>query len=92
MMNKPEIIDRLLKRDQLYFSKLYTQYEDMLKNTAIKLTGSEINAENLLFVTFKKLWESPHSFAASNDQLISTYLMKQIVYNHLYDQRKQKAR
>ncbi|MGE7879383.1 RNA polymerase sigma factor [Peribacillus muralis] len=92
MMNKQEIIDHILKGDRLYFSKLYTKYEDMLKNTAVKLTGSEINAENLLFITFKKLWESPHTFGASNDQMISTYLMKQVVYNHLYDQRTMKLR
>ncbi|MFD9627253.1 sigma factor [Peribacillus muralis] len=91
-MNKQEIMDHLLKRDRLYFSKLYSQHEKMLKNAAIKLTGSEINAENLLFITFKKLWDSPHSFEAANDQSISTYLMKQVVYNHLYARRLAKAR
>lgn len=88
MMNKQEVIKHILNGDRLYFTKLYNKYENMLKNTALKLTGSEINAENLLFITFKKLWESPHSFEASNDRMISTYLMKQVVYNHIYAKRK----
>ncbi|WP_407640146.1 sigma factor [Bacillus massiliglaciei] len=71
----------------VYFSQLYAQYEKLLRNVALKLTGSEFRSDNLLSLTFQNLWESPSKFKDSDDKSISTFLMKQLIYNYLYLQR-----
>ncbi|MBT2668840.1 hypothetical protein J7J00_25920 [Bacillus sp. ISL-4] len=87
MENKQEIVNHILNKDKVYFSNIYSNHKGMLKDIAFKLTGSEKNSENLIFSTFKELWDSPHSFQDSSDNLVSTYLMKRLIYNYLSSQR-----
>ncbi len=87
MENKQEIVNHILNKDRVYFSKIYSNHKGMLKNIAFKLTESEINSDNLIYSTFKELWDSPQSFQDSSDKLVSTYLMKRLIYNYLCSQR-----
>ena len=87
MDTKNEIVTHILDKDTEYFSKLYSNHEEMLKSIALKLTGSKIYSENLISEVFKELWDSPQYFKDSSDTKISTFLMKRVVYNHVYYQR-----
>ncbi|PJN91028.1 sigma factor [Bacillus sp. mrc49] len=90
MENKQEIIKHILNKDTVFFSKMYSNHKDVLKNIAFKLTGSDINAENLIYSTFKELWDSPLSFKDSNEKQVSTYLIKKLIYKYYFYQRTNK--
>lgn len=87
MDTKNEIVTHILDKDTEYFNKLYSNHEDMLMSMAVKLTGSNIYSENLIAEVFNELWDSPQYFKDSSDTKISTFLMKRVIYNHVYYQR-----
>lgn len=87
MDTKNDIVTHILDKDTEYFNKLYSNHVDMLMSMAVKLTGSNIYSENLIAEVFKELWDSPQYFKDSSDTKISTFLMKRVIYNHVYYQR-----
>lgn len=88
-MNQTDIIEEIKSGDQLVFSKLVTDLQDRVYNTAISIVQNAEDAEDITQEVFIKLHESLHSFRG--DSLISTWIYR-VTINKALDHEKKKKR
>lgn len=54
--NEPELLQRVAEGDEKAFRKLFERYQSYINALAIRMTGSEAMAEDILQDTFLKVW------------------------------------
>ena len=69
-----ELVNAIKKGDQLIFSQVYTEYHEKLYSFILKKTQSEYLAEEVVQITFIKLWNNRESL--NENYSISTQLYR----------------
>ncbi|MBY6037626.1 hypothetical protein KUV80_13230 [Fictibacillus nanhaiensis] len=70
------LLDRLMFKDKEALEQLVESYGTLLFQVAVRITGEKKLAEQILKDVFRELWNDPQDFADSNENFLSTYLVK----------------
>ena len=89
-MNQPELIEQLKKGDELAFTKLVDEWQDMVYNTALGIVQNADDADDIAQEVFIQVYQSVSSF--KGESKFSTWLYRITVSKALDHEKKKKRK